>query len=228
MRGIAQFPQNLTPAGFSNAQAGHLRKTTWLFSPEPGAAARVEGATVRWRLRSAALPAELRALASGVAERGVAVDDVVGWIMRQAAERAGGNLNRGRQAGRFVQKRPGLPDYTGYGSQNGNMLLLLMRIIARRTLREFVESKKGRKDHAGLKAAVDAWSDEVKKARWMSTASVKELYATASVVNAERIVFDIKGNDYRLVAHLQYAEGVVMIRFFGSHEEYDKVDADTI
>lgn len=71
------------------------------------------------------------------------------------------------------------------------MLRLLMRIIARRTLRDFVDSRRGSKDHAGLKAAVDAWLDEAKKAQWTSTASVKQLYATASVVSAERIVFNI-------------------------------------
>ena len=68
-----------------------------------------------------------------------------------------------------------------------------MRIIARRTLREFVESSKGRNDYAALKSAVDAWFDEVKKAKWTTTANIKGLYATASVVSAERIVFNIKG-----------------------------------
>lgn len=66
-----------------------------------------------------------------------------------------------------------------------------MRIIARRTLREFVDSRKGRKDHAALKAAVDAWFDEIRKAKWTRTAGIKELYATASVVSAERTVFNI-------------------------------------
>jgi len=103
-----------------------------------------------------------------------------------------------------------------------------MRITARRTLREFVESKKGRKDHAGLKAAVDAWSDEVKKARWMSTASVKELYATASVVNAERIVFNIKGNDYRLVVAVDFEKGIVWIKWIGTHKDYDRIDVTEV
>ena len=84
-----------------------------------------------------------------------------------------------------------------------------MRVIARRTLREFVESRAGRKDHVALKAAVDAWFDEVKKARWTSTASVKRLYATASIVSAERVVFDIKGNDYRLVVAVDFEKSIV-------------------
>ena len=103
-----------------------------------------------------------------------------------------------------------------------------MRIIARRTLRRFVESRAGHKDQAALKAALDAWFTEVRKANWASTADVKRLYASASIVNADRIVFNIKGNDYRLVAALQYRAGVLAIRFFGTHAEYDRIDAETV
>ena len=66
-----------------------------------------------------------------------------------------------------------------------------MRIIARRTLREFVRVRSGHKDQPALKAALDAWFDEVRKARWSSTADVKRRYATASAVSADRIVFNI-------------------------------------
>jgi mRNA interferase HigB len=69
-----------------------------------------------------------------------------------------------------------------------------MRIIARRTLREFVQSRAGHKDQTALKAALDAWFDEVRKARWSSTADVRRRYATASVVSAERIVFKSKAS----------------------------------
>jgi mRNA interferase HigB len=75
-----------------------------------------------------------------------------------------------------------------------------MRIIARRTLREFVASCTGQKDQRALKVALDAWFEEVRKAHWSSTADVKRLYASASIVTADRIVFNIKGNSYRLVA----------------------------
>src|ERR1700680_4755594 len=74
-----------------------------------------------------------------------------------------------------------------------------MRIIARRTLREFVGSLAGHRDQSAVKAALDAWFAEVKRARWRNTADVKRLYATASIVTAERIVFNVKGNAYRLV-----------------------------
>ena len=103
-----------------------------------------------------------------------------------------------------------------------------MRIIARRTLREFVQALSGRKDQSAVKAALDAWFDEASKASWKSTADVKRRYATASVISAERIVFNIKGNDYRLVAAVHYNRRMMFIRFIGTHREYDKIDAETI
>jgi len=75
-----------------------------------------------------------------------------------------------------------------------------MRIIARRTLREFVESLAGRKDQPAVKATLAAWFEEVRKAHWTSVAEVKRSYAIASIVTAERIVFNVNGNACRLVA----------------------------
>jgi mRNA interferase HigB len=99
-----------------------------------------------------------------------------------------------------------------------------MRIIARRTLREFAEGRKGYKNHAALKAALDAWFDEVKKARWSSAADVRRSYATASIVSADRIVFNIKGNDYRLVVAADFDKGIVWIKWIGTHKNYDNID----
>lgn len=98
-----------------------------------------------------------------------------------------------------------------------------MRIIARRTLREFVEARKGHKDQRALKAALDAWFYEVKRARWTSMGHVKRLYATASVISSERIVFNIKGNDYRLIAAVDFEKAIVWIKWVGSHKDYDKI-----
>ena len=103
-----------------------------------------------------------------------------------------------------------------------------MRIIARRTLREYVEHRRGHKDQPGLKAALDAWFDEVKKARWSSAADVKRSYAAASILSAERVVFNIKGNDYRLVTAIDYRRGIVFIKWLGSHTDYDKIDVRTV
>ena len=94
-----------------------------------------------------------------------------------------------------------------------------MRIIARRTLRELVDSLAGMKDRPAVKAALDAWFEEVSKAAWKSTAEVKRRYATASIVTAERIVFNIKGNDYRLVVSADFGKGIVWIKWIGTHRD---------
>ncbi|MBI3971220.1 MAG: type II toxin-antitoxin system HigB family toxin [Chloroflexi bacterium] len=99
-----------------------------------------------------------------------------------------------------------------------------MRIISRRTLREFVARRAGHKDQAALKAALDAWFDEGRRARWAGTADVKRLYASASIVSADRIVFNIKGNDYRLVVAVDFEKGIVWIKWIGTHADYDRID----
>lgn len=103
-----------------------------------------------------------------------------------------------------------------------------MRIIARRTLREYVDRLAGDKGQPAVKAALDAWFDEVSKAHWTSSADVKRLYATASIVSAERIVFNIKGNDHRLVVAADFEKGIVWIKWIGTHKAYDKIDVKEI
>ena len=103
-----------------------------------------------------------------------------------------------------------------------------MRIIARRTLREFVDSLAGHKDQPAVKGALDAWFDEVSKATWTSSADVRKRYATASIVSAERIVFNIKGNDYRLVVAVDFEKGIVWIKWIGTHEAYDRIDVKKV
>ena len=85
--------------------------------------------------------------------------------------------------------------------------------------------------HKGIKAAraqYEAWLDIVTRADWRNPEDVKASYPKASVLKASRVVFNIKGNDYRLVARVQYQAGAVAIRFFGTHGEYDKMDAETV
>jgi mRNA interferase HigB len=103
-----------------------------------------------------------------------------------------------------------------------------MRIIARRTLREFAAARAEHKDHQVLKAALDAWFDEVSKARWRNAAEIKRHYATASVVNAERIVFNIKGNAYRLVVAVDFEKRIVWIKWLGTHRDYDRIDVTKV
>src|SRR5882757_5585794 len=85
--------------------------------------------------------------------------------------------------------------------------------------------------HRGIKAAraqFDAWRAIAASAQWKTPQDIKKAHPKASILKAGRVVFNIKANDYRLIAVVQYAAGVLMIRFFGSHEEYDKVDAETV
>ena len=103
-----------------------------------------------------------------------------------------------------------------------------MRIIARRTLREFVEALAGHQDQPAVKAALDAWFDEVKKAACWNTADVKRSYATASIVTADRIVFNVKGNAYRLVAAVDFDKGIVWIKWIGTHRDYDRIDVTEV
>ncbi len=85
--------------------------------------------------------------------------------------------------------------------------------------------------HKGIKAArnqYDAWLAIAGCAQWRNPEDVKASYPKASILKGSRVVFDIKGNDYRLIAALQYRAGVLAIRFFGTHAEYDKINAETV
>ena len=85
--------------------------------------------------------------------------------------------------------------------------------------------------HRGIKAArtqYDAWLTIVSASRWNTPADVKKAHPKASILKGGRVVFNIKANDYRLISLIQYQAGVVMIRFFGSHADYDKIDAETV
>ena len=103
-----------------------------------------------------------------------------------------------------------------------------MRIIARRTLKRYIESRAGHKDQPALKVALDAWFDEAHKAHWTSSADIKLRYRTASIVSREGVVFNIKGNDYRLVVAIDYEKGIVWVKWIGTHTEYDRIDVRTV
>ena len=95
-------------------------------------------------------------------------------------------------------------------------------------MRQFVDSLAGHKDQRAVKSALEAWFDEVSKASWANSAEVKRLYATASIVNAERIVFNIKGNDYRLVVAVDFDKSIVWIKWIGAHKDYDRISVAEI
>lgn len=103
-----------------------------------------------------------------------------------------------------------------------------MRVIARRTLLRFVESLKGQEGQKAAKGALDAWFQEAEHAQWRNSAELKQSYGTASIVSADRAVFNIKGNDYRMVTAIDYQRQIVFIKWLGSHRDYDKIDARTV
>jgi mRNA interferase HigB len=88
-----------------------------------------------------------------------------------------------------------------------------------------------RAGHKGIKAArsqYQAWLGIAGRAQWRNPEDVKVSYPKASILKAGRVVFNIKGNDYRLVAALQYQAGALAIRFFGTHGEYDRINAEMV
>jgi mRNA interferase HigB len=99
-----------------------------------------------------------------------------------------------------------------------------MRVIAKRTLRQYWETPEGR----GAKTALQDWHEQVLEADWSKPADIKEQFGDASILKGGRVVFNIAGNRHRLVVWINYAYRVVYIRFVGTHAAYDDIDAETI
>lgn len=103
-----------------------------------------------------------------------------------------------------------------------------MIVIGTDIVENYFNSRAG---HRGIKAAraqYEAWRAIAETAHWKTPEDVKRSHPKASILKSGRVVFNIKANDYRLISVVRYANGVLMIRFFGSHDEYDRVDAETI
>ena len=97
-----------------------------------------------------------------------------------------------------------------------------MRIISRKVLREFWEK------HPDARQSLQAWYADVKHASWKKTSDIKNIYRNASFLSNNRVVFNIKGNNYRVIVVVQYSYSMVYIRFVGTHKEYDRINAKTI
>ena len=103
-----------------------------------------------------------------------------------------------------------------------------MRIIARSTLTNYVASLDGHKDQLAVQASLNAWFHEVKRAEWKNSSDIKASYAHASIVGADRVVFNIRGNNYRLVTAVDYRRSIVFIKWLGTHKQYDAIDVRTV
>jgi mRNA interferase HigB len=100
-----------------------------------------------------------------------------------------------------------------------------VRILSKRTLREFWESSP---KYADAEDSLKSWYREAKRASWLTPADVKEQYRNASILKNNRTVFNISGNKYRLVVEINYALQIIFIRFVGTHQDYDAVDVEKI
>lgn len=98
-----------------------------------------------------------------------------------------------------------------------------MQVIARRTLRKFWER------HPQAEAPIRAWFAVVSKAHWKEPNDVKRQFGTAiDFVGDNRIIFDLGGNKYRLIVHVSYSYGRALVKFIGTHAEYDRIDPETV
>jgi len=97
-----------------------------------------------------------------------------------------------------------------------------MRIVAVSTLRDYWQA------HPEAKKPLEAWIGEVRAAHWTQPADIKAQFRSASILAGRRVVFNIKGNDHRLIVAVAYLFGAVYIKFVGTHAEYDRIDAQTV
>ncbi len=91
-----------------------------------------------------------------------------------------------------------------------------MQLLRKSLLEDF------KKKHPTVRKAVDAWQKEVETAKWETPQDIKNRYVTASFLENNRVIFNIKSNDYRLVVKIRYRNGIVDIEWIGTHKEYDK------
>ena len=97
-----------------------------------------------------------------------------------------------------------------------------MNVISKRTLVEFYEK------HSQAKTPLEVWHFDTRRAEWKTPDDIKKVYSNASFLEDNRVVFNIKGNDYRLIVHIDYLRKIVRIKFIGTHSEYDKINAKEI
>lgn len=104
-------------------------------------------------------------------------------------------------------------------------MISLVRIIARKTIKDFVER---RPEYADAIEPADAWYRQTEAADWSTPSDLKREVGSASILKDSRAVFNIAGNKYRIVVWINYPYRVVYIRFIGTHSQYDRIDAQKI
>ena len=104
----------------------------------------------------------------------------------------------------------------------------LVRIISRGTLNGFVRNRVEPRLQRVVREQLDAWYALVSRAAWKNSAELKQRYGNASIVSSERVVFNIKGNEFRLVDAVDYNHGIVLVLWLGTHQEYDRIDMQKV
>jgi mRNA interferase HigB len=104
----------------------------------------------------------------------------------------------------------------------------LVRIISRSTLNGFVRNRVEPRLQRVVGEQLNAWYAMASRAAWKNSAELKREKQTASIVSSERVVFNIKGNEFRLVVAVDYKNGVVLILWLGTHREYDQIDVKQV
>ena len=100
-----------------------------------------------------------------------------------------------------------------------------MIVIGTETVEEYFARRRGTRGIGAARTQYEVWPGIARRAQWRNPEEVKASHPRASILKGGRVVFNIKGNDHRLIAALQYQAGVLVIRFFGSHAQYDRIDA---
>jgi mRNA interferase HigB len=101
-------------------------------------------------------------------------------------------------------------------------MMRTMRVIAKAKLVAFWDA------HPSARRPLQAWYEDARRARWLTPQDIKRQYAGASFLPGRRVVFNIKGNDYRLVVGVAYRQEALFVKFVGTHSEYDAIAAGTV
>jgi len=103
-----------------------------------------------------------------------------------------------------------------------------VRVFARGTLNGFVRNRVEQRLQRPVKQQLDAWYALVSRAAWKNSAELKAVFRNASIISSDRVVFNIKGNEYRLVVAIDYNHQVILVLWIGTHREYDRIDVRAV
>jgi mRNA interferase HigB len=104
----------------------------------------------------------------------------------------------------------------------GTLYIINVHIVSKKTLKDYYSK------HKETKSQLEAWYCEAKNSNWNNPVEIKEKFRTASIIGDNKVVFNIKGNKYRLVTKINYRMKTVYIKFIGTHKEYDKINVEDL